>query len=259
LFQFLYSDGAKFAVDREGKKIAAYWPDTLIVEDVCVYILGPVLGLVLHLHGRIPLHASVVAIDNGAVAFMGNVGAGKSTTAAALTQFGSRFVSDDLAVLVHEDAEFTVAPGYPRANLWIESARFLFPPGRKIPLISANWDKHFMSFSGCQFESEPMPLTGIYELRSREPQLTEPLIEPLRGHAAMLALLSNTYMARAVGPGILARELNEMSLLAERVAIRTLRAPAALDRLPLLCGAIQNNLREARKKSKQQNPAVRSI
>ena len=72
------------------------------------------LGYLLHRHGRVALHASVLAWDGAAFVFAGRPGAGKSTLAAALAQRGAPAISDDVAAVT----------GGPRA------AGSSFPAGR---------------------------------------------------------------------------------------------------------------------------------
>ncbi|MFC4858687.1 hypothetical protein [Actinophytocola glycyrrhizae] len=61
-----------------------------------VLISGAVLAVHLMLHHALVLHASAVRVDDGAVAFVGSSGMGKSTLAAALCALGCALVSDDL-------------------------------------------------------------------------------------------------------------------------------------------------------------------
>jgi hypothetical protein len=55
--------------------------------------------------GALPLHASCVEIGGKTVAVAGNSGAGKSTTAYALSRRGSNFLVDDVSVLSKRDKQ----------------------------------------------------------------------------------------------------------------------------------------------------------
>src|SRR5512135_3486439 len=78
---FFYSDGARFAIEPQGREIWADWPDNYTLEDACTYLVGPVIAFALRLRGAICLHASSVAVGGRAIVLLGQPGAGKSTTA----------------------------------------------------------------------------------------------------------------------------------------------------------------------------------
>jgi len=58
-------------------------PDMALLR---LFFFGSVIGLVCHLRGLLPLHASAVAIDRQAIAFCGPPGMGKSTLAAFVSK-----------------------------------------------------------------------------------------------------------------------------------------------------------------------------
>ena len=61
-------------------------------------LLGPVMAVHLHLSGKLVLHASAVQRQGRAIGFVGDKGAGKSTTAAACLRAGADLITDDLLV-----------------------------------------------------------------------------------------------------------------------------------------------------------------
>ena len=71
-------------------------------------VFSTVTALLLAWRGRVPLHASAVAIDGRGLVICGPAGAGKSSLAAALVSAGARLISDDLTVLAAD------VPGAPR-------------------------------------------------------------------------------------------------------------------------------------------------
>jgi hypothetical protein len=240
----LYSDGTRFALERNGAEVFADWPDSLTLEDSSPYLVGPVLGIVLRLRGIVPLHASAVAIGDHAVALMGPAGAGKSTTAAAFARCGHRVISDDVVALMEEGSRFVIPPGYPRVNLWAESAQALFGADAKLPLISPSWDKHFMPLDQeSQFETRALPLGVIYFLQERMAELTAPIVEGMTGAESFLAVLGNTYMNHMPDPKMRSREFEVLGRALAQVQVRLVHAAADSSLLFDLCEAIASDAR----------------
>lgn len=98
-------------------------------------ILGPVFGLLLHLRGLLVLHASALLLETGSMILLGDKGAGKSTTAAAMMAAGMKLLSDDLAVIgLGSSGVFTLFPAFPQIKLTenslagLEQSVFGLPP-----------------------------------------------------------------------------------------------------------------------------------
>ncbi|PYS74612.1 MAG: hypothetical protein DMF69_01345 [Acidobacteria bacterium] len=95
-------------------------------DDVCIFLLGSVLGALLHARHMLVLHASAVETKHGAVIFMGRSGAGKSTTLAAFLQRGYTMVADDKAgIVLDKHGIAQVMPGFPLARLTEETIEAL--------------------------------------------------------------------------------------------------------------------------------------
>jgi hypothetical protein len=239
-FGLFYSDGARFAVERKGREVWADWPEGYTLEDAATYLVGPVLGFVLRLRGVTPLHASAIAVENQAIALVGMPGAGKSTTAAAFARLGFPVLSDDVVALEDGRDGFLVAPGYPRVNLWPDSVRTLFGSEDALPHITPTWPKHYLPLNqnGCRFQSEQLPLGGIYLLGEREPGLTEPRIEDVPAVEAVMTLVANTYVNYLLDRHMRRQEFDLLSRLVTSVPVRRVR-PAADPRAVFdLCEAI---------------------
>ena len=239
-FGLFYGDGARFAVDRRGHEVWADWPDNYTLEDACTYLLGPVIGFVLRLRGTVCLHASAVAVGDRAIALVGLPGAGKSTTAAAFGCAGFAVLSDDIVALADKGGQFLVQPGYPRVNLWPDSALTLFASEDALPRITPTWNKRYMPLghNGHRFASRAMPLGAIYILDGREATRTAPIVEEVYGKEAFLALLANTYMNYLLDQNMRRIEFDALSRVVCEIPIRRVRPPAEPSAIFGLCEAI---------------------
>lgn len=79
-----------------------------------VLIAGALLAMHLTLRRQLVLHASAVSTGDGAVAFVGRSGMGKSTLATALCELGAALISDDL---LRVDPDLRVYPGATETRL----------------------------------------------------------------------------------------------------------------------------------------------
>ena len=241
-FGFFYSDGTRFAIERDGREAWMDWPENYAFEDATTYLLGPVLGFILRLRGITCLHASAIAVGGQAVAVVGFPGAGKSTTAAAFARCGYCVLSDDVVALIDRGDHFLVPPGYPRVNLWPDSVRALFGFEDALPCISPTWDKRYLALgeNGHRFERKSLPLGAIYVLDGRSNSLT-PQIEDFAGTQAFLALMTNTYVNYLLDRDMRQRDFDVLSRVAAGIPVRLVSPPGDPARLPELCEAISSD------------------
>jgi hypothetical protein len=241
-----YYDGMQFWLERAGKEIWATWPEASTLEDASSYLLGPVLGVVLRLRGVICLHASAVALDGHAVAFVGAEGAGKSTTAAAFAQEGCGVLSDDMVALTEKEARFFVLPAYPHLCLWPDSVAMLYGSADALPHFSTGWEKHRLSLgdSKTRFEKRPLPLDAIYFLGERRTDLA-PFVEGICPQPALLSLVANTFANKLLDRELRAREFEVLGRLAMTVPIRRAFPHSNGSRVHDLCRVIREDFVKA--------------
>ena len=132
-------------------------------DDIRVFLLGSVLGFLLHQRQIFPLHASAIRTEHGAVLFTGHSGAGKSTTLGAMVQRGYAMLADDVSGIVLDDKDRPhVLPAFPSSRLWAESAAKLNLSTKEVSRVRAALDKYV--FPVEHFCQETLPLLGVYVL-----------------------------------------------------------------------------------------------
>lgn len=162
--------------------------------NVRAFLLGSVLGALLHGRQIFVLHASVVQTDSGAVLFMGNSGAGKSTLLGAFLKRGYAMLSDDKAGITLNDQErIQILPGFPRVRLTAKAVEKL-----RFPVQGADFngelDKYIVPIE--KFCSEPLPIKAAYALAvHNRPEI---VIEPLPVIEQFETLNYHTYRRRFI-------------------------------------------------------------
>ena len=239
-FRFRYDDGTEFRVNRNGTEISASWPEPLTVEDAATYLLGPIFGFVLRLRGIVSLHASAFAVDGRAVALLGDAGAGKSTTVAAMAMRGLPVLTDDVAALEGPGDRPMVRSGYPGVRLWPESVQNLFGAPDRLPVLTPNWDKRSLDLKrpGYMFQEQPLPLAAIYVLADRSDGLNALHIEPVRPRDALLTLVANTYVNYLLDRDMRAHEFSYLARLVRSVPVRRVTPHKDPNRIQELCDLI---------------------
>jgi len=220
-----YSHGLTFHLNASLTDISICCAAPMEKDDVVDFLLGPVLGVVLRLRGVVCLHASAVAFEGKAIAFMGVPGAGKSTTAALFARRGHAVLSDDIAALVERDRSFCVLPAFPYLNLWPEMMQML--TGARGPVSeSPAVDKLRVPLesSDPKFQREALPLAAIYVLAERSADSRAPFIEILPPQAALMTLVANTYGNTILDSTMRAHEFRVLGQIAESLPIRSLVA-----------------------------------
>ena len=166
-FLFRVPDVARFLLTG-GREILFEAASGIESSDISIFLLGTVLGILLHQRGRIVLHASAVRVNGKAVLFCGPSGAGKSTLAAALAQRGFPLVADDFcAITVSEAGTVTVQPDGRNLKLWAQAIQKLDLAERRGAPVRNRLQKYFVE--PAAIFTEPLPLGTVYALREARP------------------------------------------------------------------------------------------
>lgn len=222
---FEITNGRRVVVDPEGEgSDAALQP----------YLLGPVLGAVLHQRGHLVLHASSVSINGAAVVFVGPSGAGKSTTAAACVARGHDLLCDDITAVEFTDGTPAVVPGFPALKLTPELAE-TFGIGREGCAPAAGEKKLFRVSSGVP--DRRRPLNVMFVLADGELH-----IEEMSPSDSLQALIGHTYTQSLLDEDSIRLHFRQCTSLAESIAVTRLSLPRDLDVLSDAVARIEDEI-----------------
>jgi len=190
-----FPNRADFTVSPDGTSIRGYASNTdteVVRHDLVAQVLPRVLG---H-RGELVLHASAVSTPQGAVAFIGNTGTGKSTIAASFSSSGHSPVSDDCLVVDTAGEGPRVAPTFRGTRLWPDSAAVMVGPedlstlpsesGGKVSLptiTKAEWDHPGALRLKAAFVLHP----------KRDGSLGSPVLEELSPAQALMTFVEHSF------------------------------------------------------------------
>lgn len=242
LMRIEYDDGTQFWIDLKRGEIWAQWTKSSSLEDAADYLLGPVMGFVLRMRGVVCLHASSVVCEGRAAAFVGVPGAGKSTTAAAMSLRGHAVVSDDIVALNERDGRFYATPANPYVSLWPDAVGALYGAEKSLPVISRNYEKRRLWLDADGFSGESAPLDAIFILGERTAETTAPCVDEIAAREALILLVSNTYANLLPDEKMRVREFELLGRLVNAVPVRSIRAHQDPSRIGALCELIEREL-----------------
>ena len=104
---------------RNGSEITVEPETGDATVNLSAILSDPILAVLWHQRGLLPLHASVVVFNGRAVALCGPAAVGKSTLAAILAGQGYQVIADGICVVdMHGSEDVLVPSGRTRLQLW---------------------------------------------------------------------------------------------------------------------------------------------
>ncbi|WP_162562384.1 serine/threonine protein kinase [Salinigranum rubrum] len=209
------------------------------VDDELVrwYLVGSVFNHLLYQRGFLVLHASTVQVGDGAVCFLGESTAGKSTTALALLGAGYRVLADDVAAITFDGDKPLVQPGFPALKLDAATVSGLSVPLEPLPAQSPTLDRHFYRVPGESME--PLPISRLYSLATG----SRIELEPLQSGEALMMLIRDTYTDLEIeGVDSAGANLERCGRLAQSVPVKTLRRRRCRSDLPAVVDAVLDDV-----------------
>ena len=216
---------ARFWV-QDGKQITIEPAAESHEDTIRLFLLGSVLGALLHQRGQVILHGSAVETERGAVVFTGPSGVGKSTLAAALQQRGYRVLADDVCSITYDETvcEAQVHPGLAHLKLWADAAQQLDLSAVATRRVRPELEKYALPLSN-PFAQTPVRLYAVYSLS--DSNLGEWRIEAVAQLQKMEMLVANTYRQRfLVGLGMRQQHFQQITRIASQVRVYRVTRPA---------------------------------
>lgn len=129
-----------------------------------LFTMSEAVGLLLFQRGDFLLHGSAIQLHHRGIVFVGQPGAGKSTTVAAFANRGIRIMSDDM-VCIRVDAwgKPALVPAFSQIKIWEESVDGLQLTKGELDLVREGANK-FSWHESVSFEENAVPLEQIFVL-----------------------------------------------------------------------------------------------
>ncbi len=198
-------------------------------------LLGLVMSVLLEQRGLLSLHASAVSYSGQNFLFIGDKGAGKSTTAMSLIAAGAIPLSDDLVpVEVSSFGQPHLHPSFPTTKLFPDSEKALqFQSGVSGKQVHPHSTKRQLQL-GRQPMNGPQKIDRIFVLE-RSQNTTKLSASILPAHQAFDAIRHNCFLSRCgeqqLGQAHQIAHLRRCGALIANVPIMTMHIPEDLDRL----------------------------
>ena len=215
---------------RDGRVITVASAPGVPAPDVRLYLLGTMIGAVLHQRGILPLHANAVDVGRGAIAVAGPSGAGKSTLAAYFRRAGCGVLSDDVcAVTFDARGDPWAEPGLARIKLWGDALAALDQDRSALEPLADGVDKFSLPFASAP--ANRVRLRRLYVIDAEPAPLTT--MTRLTGADAVGAVLANIYRwPLAIALDRAPTHFAAAVRLAVRCDVISLRFRRGLDHLP---------------------------
>lgn len=219
-FLIRFRDCGEFVISSDLTEVVIRRDPAGRVELLPILMAGTVSAFVLALRGHTVLHASAVALDGSALAFVGQSGRGKSTIAALLCAEGAGLVTDDV---------LTIDPGPPAmctggaAEVRLRSSAFEIAHSHHASATRVTADDRLAYAPGI-VAAVPVPLAGIV-IPSPSRTATEVEVRVLPPSMALFALLAFPRVHGWSRAEVLTRDFSALSLLVNEVPVYDVTIP----------------------------------
>ena len=229
----------EFLISPEARHIAWRGLNGGIRESLYWHLLGPVLSYAMLAHGVEPLHATTVAIDGKAVAFLGRAGDGKSTLATACLHAGHKLLTDDVLVIRKVAGRWLAYPGIPRIKLYNDISRYLFR-GIRGAHMNMWTSKAIFRLGAARHQLNPIPLHALYVLAGSSRRQVS--IRRTSGRTALMHLIRHTYNGLVTDPVRLQSQLLFCNTIAKEFPVNLLSYPRKKEMLKSVVATVARDV-----------------
>ncbi|HBM16135.1 MAG TPA: hypothetical protein DD381_07340 [Lentisphaeria bacterium] len=161
------------------------------IDTTVLYLLGSAIGALLMMKDYLPMHASSMLTDKGAVVFTGVSGAGKSTIAGALLARGYKTITDDICpIKIHEGIPYAYS-GHSNLKLWESTLNIFKEEFEHLPKIRADINKYYYNSENSAADGK-YPIYKIYQIETHNENKIE-IIPVEKGLNKLELIMNNTY------------------------------------------------------------------
>lgn len=239
-FHFNYEDCVDFICNKNATSVWGTWTAPIVLDEVALYLLGPIIGFMLRLRGITCLHASGIMVEGKAIALTGPSGSGKSTLAASFAAAGNSILTDDILPLVNINDLIQTQSGYSRLRLFSNSFKNLKKLPNSLPSLAPGWEKYYLDLSTNNYKLHKAPATleVIYILDWATGAANSPSITTLPGARSVPLLAANTYRNELLTSNMRMTEFIFLSNLANKIIIKKVHPTNNILAVPSLCQMI---------------------
>jgi hypothetical protein len=148
---------------KDGREVMYEPVAGLLDNEIVPDIMGAAMSAILVQRGNLVLHASAVATNDSAIAFLGHSGYGKSTLAAAFREAGYGWVTDDVLAITPDQSQPYVTASFPNGKLLPDTAAALGYRANSLQPLHQNAVK-LTYRADTSFVHDLAPLKKIYLL-----------------------------------------------------------------------------------------------
>ncbi len=196
-------------------------------SDAIIYILDSILAICMHLRGMTALRASAIATSQGAIVFMGRIGAGKSTLVAALGDLGYPLVADGIVGIQQtKEACPQVSGGFPTIHLWKKALDILQPSWRENIGSPMRPELENYPVFAQRFQDREIPVHVVCELtRKNNGAITFNLFTPAQAFAALMRHTCRVRLLHGLGQEV--QHFHNATCVVQHATLERLSCPPA--------------------------------